>query len=155
MNRRAPLFVILVGLAIFISVHGAFSQGDAGAAWRVINSASNTGKLPFSDGIQTGRTLYLSGKIGIDPKTGKAYEKIDDEIAGLLGDVKATLAQADMTMDDLAYVQVFCTDLKYYDKFNAAYRSNFTKEFPARAFIGVATLLRDGHFELQAIAVKR
>jgi 2-iminobutanoate/2-iminopropanoate deaminase len=155
MNRRAPLFVILVGLAIVISVHGAFSQGDAGAPRRVINSASNTGKLPFSDGIQTGRTLYLSGKIGIDPKTGKAYEKIDDEIAGLLGDVKATLAQADMTMDDLAYVQVFCTDLKYYDKFNATYRSNFTKEFPARAFIGVATLLRDGHFELQAIAVKR
>jgi 2-iminobutanoate/2-iminopropanoate deaminase len=155
MNRRAPLFVILVALAIFISVHGAFSQGDAGAVRRVINSASNTGKLPFSDGIQTGRTLYLSGKIGIDPKTGKAYEKIDDEIAGLLADVKATLAQADMTMDDLAYVQVFCTDLKYYDKFNAAYRSNFTKEFPARAFIGVASLLRDGHFELQAIAVKR
>ena len=155
MNRRAPLFIILVGLAIFISVHGALSQGDAGAARGVINSASNTGKLPFSDGIQTGRTLYLSGKIGIDPKTGKAYEKIDDEIAGLLGDVKATLAQADMTMDDLAYVQVFCTDLKYYDKFNAAYRSNFTKEFPARAFVGVAALLRDGHFELQAIAVKR
>src|ERR1700676_2354103 len=155
MNRRAPLFVILVGLAIVISVHGALSQGDSGAARRVINSASNTGKLPFSDGIQTGRTLYLSGKIGIDAKTGKAYEKIDDEITGLLGDLKATLAQADMSMDDLAYVQVFCTDLKYYDKFNATYRSNFTKEFPARAFIGVATLLRDGHFELQAIAVKR
>jgi 2-iminobutanoate/2-iminopropanoate deaminase len=154
-NRRAPIFLILIMLAIFISVHGAFSQGDAGAARRVINSASNTGKLPFSDGIQTGRTLYLSGKIGIDPKTGKAYEKIDDEIAALLENVKATLAQADMTMDDLAYVQVFCSDLKYYDKFNAAYRSNFTKEFPARAFIGVASLLRDGHFELQAIAVKR
>jgi 2-iminobutanoate/2-iminopropanoate deaminase len=154
MNRRAPFFIVLIALAV-ISVHGAFSQGDAGPARRVINSANNTGKLPFSDGIQVGRTLYISGKIGIDPKTGKAYENIDDEIAALMTGVKGTLTQADMTMDDLAYVQVFCTDLKYYDKFNAAYRSNFTKDFPARAFIGVASLLRDGHFELQAIAVKR
>jgi enamine deaminase RidA (YjgF/YER057c/UK114 family) len=51
---------------------------------------------------------------------------------------------------------VACTDLALYDKFNSAYRSYFTsKEFPAREFIGVASLLRGGHFELQAIAVKR
>jgi 2-iminobutanoate/2-iminopropanoate deaminase len=155
MNRRAPFFIVLIALAVFISVHGAFSQGDAVAARRAINSANNTGKLPFSDGIQVGRTLYISGKIGIDPKSGKAHENIDDEIGALMTGVKGTLTQADMTMDDLVYVQVFCTDLKYYDKFNAAYRSNFTKEFPARAFVGVASLLRDGHFELQAIAVKR
>ena len=155
MNRRAPLLVILIASAVFISVHGAFSQGDSHPARKVINSPSNTGQLPFSDGIQSGDALYLSGKIGIDPKTGKAYEKIDDEIAAVLGNVKATLAQSNMTMDDLVYVQVFCTDLKYFDKFNAAYRINFTKEFPARAFIGVASLLRDGHFEVQGIAVRR
>ncbi len=153
-NRRAPLLVILIGLAIFISVHGAFSQGDSRAVRKVINAPSNTGQLPFSDGVQSGDTLYLSGKIGIDPKTEKAYEKIDDEIAAVLTNVKATLAQSNMTMDDLVYVQVFCTDLKYYDKFNAAYRQKFSKDFPARAFIGVASLLRDGHFEVQAIAVR-
>ncbi len=61
-----------------------------------------------------------------------------------------------MTMDDLVYVQIACTDLSLYDKFNAAYRSYFTtKDLPAREFIGAASLLRGGHFEIQAIAVRR
>ena len=58
--------------------------------------------------------------------------------------------------DDLTYVQIACTDLSLYDKFNAAYRGYFTtKDLPAREFIGAATLLRGGHFEMQAIAVRR
>jgi enamine deaminase RidA (YjgF/YER057c/UK114 family) len=69
--------------------------------------------------------------------------------------VKDTLVEAGMTMDDLVYVQVASTDLSLYDKFNAAYRGYFTaKELPAREFIGVASLLRGGHFEIQAIAVR-
>jgi reactive intermediate/imine deaminase len=112
--------------------------------------------LPFSGAILAGNTLYLSGRIGLDAKTGKAPAEIDDEIKLLLDHVKATLTAAGMTMDDLVYVQVACTDLALYDKFNAAYRTYFTsKEFPAREFIGVASLLRGGHFEVQAIAVKR
>ena len=112
--------------------------------------------MPFSGAILVGNTLYLSGRIGIDAKTGKAPAEIDDEIKLLLDHVKATLTAAGLTMDDLVYVQVSCTDLTLYDKFNAAYRNYFSsKEFPAREFIGVASLLRGGHFELQAIAAKR
>jgi enamine deaminase RidA (YjgF/YER057c/UK114 family) len=60
-----------------------------------------------------------------------------------------------MTMDDLVYVQIACTDLSLFDKFNAIYRTYFTtKDLPAREFIGAAALLRGGHFELQAIAVR-
>jgi len=46
-------------------------------------------------------------------------------------------------------------DLKLYDRFNAAYRGYFGKEFPARGFIGSGPLLRGGHFEMQGIAVRR
>ena len=112
-------------------------------------------QAPFSNAILAGDTLYLAGSVGLDPKTGKAPEKIEDEIKLLLDGYKTTLAAAGMTMDDLVYVQVFCTDLAYYDKFNAAYKTYFTKDFPARAFIGAGSLLRSGHFEMQAIAVRR
>jgi enamine deaminase RidA (YjgF/YER057c/UK114 family) len=99
--------------------------------------------------------LYISGRIGIDSKTGNAPANLDEEIKLLLDHVKDTLVEAGMTMDDLVYVQVACTDLSLYDKFNAAYRGYFTtKELPAREFIGVASLLRGGHFEIQAIAVR-
>ena len=92
---------------------------------------------------------------GLDPKTGKAPDKIEEEIKILLDGEKDVLAQAGMTMDDLVYVQISCTDLTLFEKFNPIYKSYFTKEYPARAFIGAGSLLRGGHFELQAIAVKR
>jgi len=65
------------------------------------------------------------------------------------------LEQVDMTMDDLVYVQVFCSEVDLYDVFNTEYRKFFTREFPARAFIGSGTLLRNARFEVQGIAVRR
>ena len=69
--------------------------------------------------------------------------------------MKTTLAAADLTMDDLVSVTVFCPDLSLYDKFNEIYRTYFTKDFPARAFIGSGPLLRGSHFEAQGIAIRR
>ena len=60
-----------------------------------------------------------------------------------------------MTMDDLVWVQVFCSDVAHYETFNRVYRTYFTKEYPARAFIGSGKLLFDARFELQGVAVKR
>lgn len=154
MNRRVLTLVVLLAAGVFLSVNGAFSQSDSSAKRRVINLPDKPIQAPFSNAVLSGDTLYIAGSIGLDPKTGKAPEKIEDEIKLLLDGYKATLAQANMTMDDLAYVQVFCTDLAYYDKFNAAYRTYFSKDFPARAFIGAGSLLRGGHFEMQAIAVR-
>lgn len=122
---------------------------------RFINLPGRPGDFPFSDGVLVGKTLYLSGRIGIDPQTGFAPPRVEDELRYLLDGVKAVLAQANMTMDDLVYVQVFCPDLSLFDQFNSAYRLYFTQGFPARAFIGSGPLLRGGHFEMQGIAIRR
>lgn len=155
MNRRTALTAALLGIAALVLGHGVFSQTDASSKRRVINLPDKPIQAPFSNAILAGDTLYMSGSIGLDSKTGKAPDKIEDEIKILFDNYKATLAQANMTMDDIVYVQVFCSDLNYYDKFNAAYRTYFTKDFPARAFIGAGSLLRGGHFEMQAIAVRK
>ena len=125
------------------------------AATRHIVLPGRTDTLPYSDGVLVGDTLYLAGRIGIDPQTGKAPEDVDKEIRLLLDGMKTTLAAASMTMDDLVSVQVFCPDLSLYEKFNEIYRTYFTKDFPARAFIGSGPLLRGGRFEAQGIAVRR
>jgi reactive intermediate/imine deaminase len=111
--------------------------------------------LPFSDAVVAGNTLYLAGKIGIDPETGKPPPELEKEIRLLLDGMKATLKEANMTMDDLVSVQIFCPDLSLYEKFNEIYRTYFVKNFPARAFIGSGPLLRGGRFEAQGIAVRR
>ena len=111
--------------------------------------------LPFSDGVLVGNTLYLAGKLGLDPATGKPPADVEQEIRLVLDAMKKTLAATEMTMDDLVSVQVFCPDLSLYEKFNEVYRTYFTKNFPARAFIGSGPLLRGARYEVQGIAVRR
>jgi len=155
MNYRVFFLAGILAVAGFFAVHGAFSQTDTQPTRRAVNLPDRSPQAAFSSAIQIGDSLFISGNIGLDPKTGKAPEKIEDEIKILLDSYKTLLTQAGFTMDDLVYVQISCTDLSYYDKFNAAYRTYFSKELPARQFIGVASLLRGGHFEMQAIAVRR
>ena len=155
MNRR--IFVAFLALMATgcVVAFAASSQSPRGPARKAIHLPSSNPQLPFSDGVLVGNTLYLSGRIGLEAKTGQAPANIDDEIRILLDSVKETLAAAGMTMDDLVYVQVSCTDLTLFDKFNASYKAYFTsKDLPARQFVGVASLLRGGHFELQSIAVR-
>lgn len=109
---------------------------------------------PFSGAVRTGETLYLSGTIG-RTADGAIPATAEEEARLVLDNVKNTLAAADMTMDDLVFVQIFCSDVAHYDAFNAVYRTYFTEEFPARAFIGSGSLLFDARFEVQSIAVKR
>ena len=151
MNRRVFFAAVVLLAGGFLAAHGVRSQ--SAQSRKVFNTPEHTAQMAFSNAILEGDTLYISGSIGLDPKTGKAPEKIEDEIKLLLDGYKNLLAQAGFTMDDLVYVQISCTDLSYYDKFNTAYRTYFTKDLPARQFVGVASLLRGGHFEMQAIAV--
>jgi 2-iminobutanoate/2-iminopropanoate deaminase len=156
MNRRIAFLGLALVVGGILTVRGAFSQVTIQPARKAIKLGELSSQFPFSDGILSGNTLYLAGRLGLDPKTGKAPEKIEDEIKNLLDGEKAVLAQAGMTMDDLVYVQISCTDLSLFDTFNPIYRSYFTtKDFPAREFVGAGSLLRGAHFELQAIAVKR
>lgn len=122
---------------------------------RIINLPNRRHNLPFSDAVLIGDTLYLSGRIGIDPETGVAPDDLDREISLLLDGVRDVLAAAQMMMDDLVYVQIFCPDLSLFDRFNERYRTYFKDDLPARAFLGSGPLLRNGHFEVQGIAIRR
>lgn len=143
----------LVGSVLLLGILASYSSEEPPR--RHINLPQRPVQAPFSDAVLVGDTLYLAGRIGIDPKTGKPPAHVEAEIRLLLDGVQATLAEAGMTMDDLVSVQVFCPDLSLYEPFNAVYRTYFSGSFPARAFIGSGQLLRGGRFELQAIAVKR
>jgi len=146
--------LIFSGILIGVLASLAFTQSTPSKR-RYINLPGRTNmELPFSDAVLTGDTLYLAGRLGTDAQ-GAIPADTEKEIRNLLDGIKATLAEAKMTMDDLVTVQVFCPDLTRYDTFNAIYRTYFGKNFPARAFIGSGALLRGAHFEMQAIAVRQ
>ena len=156
-NNRSLSFglvaVLVLGLLAAFAINSAVSYGQK-TARRNINLPTKNPALPFSDGVMVGNTLYLAGRLGTDPKTNQIPSDVDQEIKFLLDGFKDVLTAAGMTMDNLVTVTVYCPDLTLYDKFNAAYRTYFKKDFPARAFIGSGPLLRGAHFEIQGIAAK-
>jgi len=110
---------------------------------------------PFTDAILIdGKTLYLSGRIGLIPGTDKVPDTAEEEAHLVLQEIQRVLAMAGMRMDHLVSLQVFCSDVSLWEQFNVVYRSYFEGQLPARAFLGSGTLLFGARFELQGIAVK-
>lgn len=121
---------------------------------RYLNLPTHAAALPFSDAVLVGDTLYLSGRIGIDPATGLAPPEVDRELELLFTGIEAVLQLANMNLDDLVQVQVFSPDLTLWEPFNKAYLKYFKRDLPARAFIGSGPLLKNGRFEMMGIAVR-
>ena len=117
-------------------------------------NALNKNDPPFSGSVRVGDTLYISGQLGLGPDR-KPPADVTEEAKLVMEALKNQIAGQGMTMDDLVSVQIFCSDVKHYDAFNAVYRTYFTREFPARAFLGSGTLLFGARFEVMGVAVKR
>ena len=143
---------------IILSIALLVSLGTATASDRryIVSPRSGDRKpLPFSEGVMVGNTLYIAGHIGLDPKTDMPPASAEDEARLVMDAIKHTVESAGLNMDDVVSMQIFCTDLKLYDTFNAVYETYFHGDFPARAFIGTDKLLRGGHYEVMGIAIKK
>jgi len=110
--------------------------------------------LPFSDAVLVGNTLYIAGHLGLE-KTGQPPAGAEDEARLVMEGIKSTVEAAGLSMEDVVSLQIFCTDLKLYETFNAVYKTYFHGDYPARAFIGTDKLVRGGRFEVMGIAIKR
>ena len=108
----------------------------------------------FSGAVMAGDTLYVSGTTDNDPATGKPPPEVKDGARLVMGNIKAAVERAGLTMNDLVWVQVFASDLKDYAVFNEVYRTYFTGPLPARAFLGAGSLLGGAHFEVMGVAVR-
>jgi len=110
---------------------------------------------PFSEAVLVGDTLYVGGHIGLDPSTGKPGATPEEEAHLVMESIKRTIEAAGMSMDDLVSVQVYCSDVTFYDAFNGVYRTYFHGDYPARAFLGSGKLLFGARFEVLGVAVKK
>ncbi|PZQ65906.1 MAG: RidA family protein [Phenylobacterium zucineum] len=107
---------------------------------------------PFSAAVVVGETVYLSGITDGGTALGGTTA---DAAKRVLDGLKRNAEAAGATMDDLAWVQVFSSDLADYQTFNEVYRTYFKGPMPARAYIGTDKLLGGARFEVMGVAVKR
>lgn len=110
---------------------------------------------PYSQAIRVGKTVYVSGEVGIDPMTGQlAGTTIGEQTDQVLKNVAAILAAAGLTLDNVVATTVYLTDVNDFAGMNAAYGTHFKNPAPARATIQVAALPKKAALvEISAIAV--
>jgi 2-iminobutanoate/2-iminopropanoate deaminase len=142
------------GLVFLLLLSVASLAAESDRKHVVLNPSPTRNAFPFSDAVLVGNTLYVAGTVGFDSKTGKPPATAEQEAKLAMESLKQVMDSQGMSMDDLVSVQVFCTDFTLYDTFNGVYRTYFHEQFPARAFIGVASLIRGAHFEIMGTAVK-
>jgi 2-iminobutanoate/2-iminopropanoate deaminase len=158
-SRIVPALAGLTGVILGIVMSGALQGADSVQPLkqqrRVIRpeKSPNTG-LPYSPGILTGNTLYVSGHLGRDPVTAKLVSGgIEAETRQALANIGEVLTAAGMSFKDVVSVTVYITSFEDFARFNAVYREYFPSDPPARATVQVAALNVGARIELQAIAV--
>lgn len=107
---------------------------------------------PYSQAVDTGSTVYLSGQIGQDPASGQIVTGFKAQTIQALENLKAVLAAAGMTLDNMAQVDVFVTDMRNFEDFNAIYSTYFPAYKPARLFVEVRGLCPGAEVEIRGIA---
>jgi 2-iminobutanoate/2-iminopropanoate deaminase len=110
---------------------------------------------PYSQAVCAGNMAFVSGQLGIEPKTGQLVEgDIKAQTRQALENIKAILSEASLTTANIVLVQVFLADIKDFAAMNEIYATYFKPPYPARAAIQAAALPKGGLVEIMAVAVK-
>lgn len=111
---------------------------------------------PYSQAaaVQGGRTVYLSGQIGLEPGTGELVsENFEGQVRQAFANLTAVIEAAGGTLDDIVKLTLFLTDLSKFGSVNAIMADLIPQPYPARSTIGVASLPKGAQFEVEAIIV--
>lgn len=109
---------------------------------------------PYSQAIRAGEFVFCSGQLGIDPSTGNLVNGgVEAETRRALQNLSAVLQAAGTSLEHVVKTTVFLLDMNDFAKMNAVYAEFFPTNPPARSTIQVARLPRDGHVEIEAIAL--
>ena len=111
---------------------------------------------PYSQAVLINNTLYTSGQIAIDPKSGNLItHNISDETEQVMQNIKAVLIAAEMNFDDVVKTSIFISDMDDFTAINTVYGSYFNEAIaPARETVQVAKLPKNVNVEISVIAVK-
>ncbi|MBS4750437.1 RidA family protein [Carnobacteriaceae bacterium zg-ZUI78] len=109
---------------------------------------------PYSQAIQVGNTVYVSGQLPICVETGEfAGSTIEEQTKQSLENIQFILSEAGLTMKNVVKTTVLLKDIADFTKMNDVYASYFSAPFPARAAYQVAALPKDALIEIEVIAV--
>ena len=111
---------------------------------------------PYSQAVEAGNFLFVSGQIAIDPATNDLISgSVEEEAKQVMKNLEAILVKAGYQFADIVKTTIFLRDMSDFSKVNEIYGSYFTSAFPARETVAVAGLPKNVNVEISVIACKR
>ncbi|HIA43692.1 MAG TPA: RidA family protein [Gammaproteobacteria bacterium] len=109
----------------------------------------------YSQAIEAGNTIYLSGQIPLDPKTMKLVEGNENQIRQVFKNIQAVCESSEVSLNEIVKLNVYLSDLSVFSLVNEVMKELFSEPYPARAAIQVAKLPLDSLIEVEGIIVKK
>lgn len=110
---------------------------------------------PYSQAVQTGNMLFISGQIPIDPETNQLISGgINDEAEQVMQNLGALLLKAGFSFENVVKTTIFLSDMNHFAEVNEVYGSYFKSDYPARETVAVLGLPKNVNVEISLIAVK-
>ena len=123
---------------------------------KVVSTAKAPAAIgPYSQALDLGNMVFISGQIPVDPATGLMADNIADQARQSLANLKAILAEAGLTMKDVVKTVVFLADLNDFAAVNEVYAQAFEAPYPARSCVQVADIPKGARVEIECIAVRQ
>ena len=123
---------------------------------KVVSTAKAPAAIgPYSQALDLGNMVFISGQIPVDPATGLMADNIADQARQSLANLKAILAEAGLTMKDVVKTVVFLADLNDFAAVNEVYAQAFEAHYPARSCVQVAGIPKGARVEIECIAVRQ
>ena len=121
---------------------------------RIINTDKAPAPIgPYSQAVQAGQMLFVSGQIAIDPSTNELINgNVADEARQVMRNLEALLTQAGYTFADVVKTTIFLSDMQHFAEVNEVYGSYFESAFPARETVAAAGLPKSVNVEISVVA---
>lgn len=107
---------------------------------------------PYSQAVQSGDLLFISGQIGLDPATGNLSPTVDGQTVQVMENLRAILQESGLDFSDVIQTRIYLVDLQDFTAVNGIYEHYFRDKYPARATVQVAGLPRGAAVEIEMVA---
>jgi 2-iminobutanoate/2-iminopropanoate deaminase len=155
-NTIILALVFACGLLAGVLLTGVLSSQPAYPVKQVIFTEKSPRPIgPYSQAVQSGDFVFLSGQIGIDPATGNVTGTTEEQTTRAMENIRAVLQESGLGFDDVVQTRVYLVNMSDWTGVNGIYSAYFTNNYPARAAVQVAGLPKGAAVEIEMVAQKR